>query len=245
MAVRESAEQFLAQLPGWEIVIFVSLVLIVTVVSGILVFNYLSKLRWNYFFTALEDTAGRGLNISKRGRCRLVGVSDSGEELFLLKGINKYRAGYGKRIGHNQILWVVAEDGYWYQSDFADFNKKLRELGLRPVSTNARFTQASIRKLIELRNPENKSFLEKYGNIILGGIFIISLLILFAMIWYSTNKQVQIASINAETVKVSKETQEINQKTLASIDNILSRLNLNEPNNIVGGSGLTPIAENG
>lgn len=238
-----------SRLPGWNIVIFIALIILCMVVTGVLVFRHLSKLRWPYSYVRTENVSGTGYAIPMgargRGVARLIAFGDGGEELFFLKGIGKYRVGYGKRIGPNQIAFFQGDDGYDYQWSFGDPNKKLLEMGVFPVSKDQRFANASIRKGLEHRYPEEKTWLEQWGNILYAGMFILALLILIGGIWYSTNKQVQISQINQDSLKVSKEVQETNQKTLASIDNILSRLDIAEGKTtplINGGSGLTPAS---
>lgn len=237
-------EGLTSQLPGWQLIVFIALVFIFLLSAGITAFVILRKLRWPFTYVVLEDIAGKGYSISRKGRARLVGFGDGGEEMFLLKSINKYRVGYGKRTGAKQIGWAIGEDGLWYQFSFGDLNKKLLELGVQPTSVNVRMGMSSLRKGIDNRY-EQKSWIEKFGPILYFGMFILVLFIFAGIIWYSMSKQIEIARISAESINASRETQQASQKTLSLVDNILSRLNLNSPtpinsSNFVGGSGLTP-----
>lgn len=239
-------EGITAQLPGWQLVVFIAIILLFLLSAGITAFVILSRMRWPFSYVVLEDVAGKGYSISRRGKARLIGFGDGGEEIFILKHVNKYRVGYGKRIGPKQIGWAIGEDGLWYQFSFGDLNKKLLELGVQPVSVNVRLAMSSVRKGLDKRY-EEQSWLEKYGPILYFGMFILVLFIFGGLIWYSTNKQVEIAKINAESINASKETQQAAQQTLGLVDNILSRLNLNAAsptpinNTIIGGSGLAPV----
>lgn len=237
-------EGLTAQLPGWQIVVFIGLVFLFLLIGGITAFVILRKMRWPFTYVVLEDVAGTGYSIARRGRARIIGFGDGGEEVFLLKDINKYRIGHGKRIGPKQIGWAVGEDGLWYQFSFGDLNKKLMELGVLPTSVNVRFGMSSLRKGIDNRY-EQKSWLEKFGPILYFGMFVLILLIFGGIVWFVFSKSVQVSQINAASINASLATQEASQKTLGLVDGILARLNLNSATplnstNIIGGSGLTP-----
>lgn len=229
-------ENLSGMLPGWQLIVFIGFVLTCLLIGGIVTFRILSKLRWPYTYITLENISGRGYSISSRKgtRARMVSFGDGGEEVFLLKGNNKKRIGYGKRIGTNQIGWAIGEDGYWYQFSFGDFDKKLRELGVIPVSVNVRYAMASLRKGIDKRY-EDKTWMEKFGPILYFGLFVLILLIFAGIIWYTMNKQVEIAQLTAQNVNVTKETMDLAQKTLNAIANLRNNYSVG-----IGGSGLTP-----
>lgn len=235
-----------AQLPGWEMVLFISLVVVFLIVGAVVVFVLLSRARWPMSYVVLEDVAGKGFSISRRGKCRAVGFGDGGEEIILLKHLNKYKIGYGKRIGPKQIGFGVGEDGLWYQFSFGDLNKTLREIGVMPTSVNVRLGMASVRKGLDKRL-EPKDFMEKYGVLIGMGFLFFMMLVAAGMIWYSQEQQLKIANTNSAAINASFATQEATQKTLATLDNILSKVNVqsqgvsNGVNASIGGSGLIPI----
>lgn len=236
-----------AQLPGWEIVLFIALVIIFLIVGGIITFVILARLRWPLSYVVLENVAGQGNSITRRGKCRIIGFGDGGEEIVLLKGLNKYKIGYGKRIGAKQIAWSVAEDGLWYQITFGDLNKTLREMGLVPTSVNIRLAMASVRKGLEKRL-EPKDWMAKYGVLVGMGLLFLMMLVAGGMTWYSTQQQAKIANTNAGAINASLETQQATQKTLSVLDSILSKVNFQLENapqgnfTVIGGSGLTPAS---
>lgn len=233
-------ESITSQLPGWELITFIALVLIFLIAAGITSFIILSRLRWPFTYVVLEDVAGKGYSISRRGKARLVGFGDGGEEIFILKHINKYRIGYGKRIGPKQVGWAIGEDGLWYQFTFGDLNKTLLELGVRPTSVNVRLGMSSVRKGLDHRY-EEKSFLEKFGPILYFGLFLFALLIYAGIMYYSFDKQLEVSQLNAQSINASKQTQEATQKTLTLLDNILAKVNIDNPEGIsLGGSGISP-----
>lgn len=230
-----------AQLPGWQMVVFIVLVVTFLIAGGITAFVLMSRAKWPLRWVALEDTQGNGLTITKRGKCRIIGFGDGGEEILLLKHLNKYKVGFGKRIGNKQIGFSIGDDGLWYQFNFSDFNKTLREMGVLPTSVNVRLAMASVRKGLDKRL-EPTDWMSKYGVLIGMGLLFFMFLVVAGGVWYFTEKQAEIANINSQSIEQGQVTQEMTQKTLSTLDNILSKIELQSQDNNakVGGSGLTP-----
>lgn len=199
------------------------------IVTTIVIFY---KRRWNYSFVVLEKGDGKKYSISMRGKCRLVNFGDGGEEIFHLRGMGKWRVAYGKRISKNQVMWVVGKDGYWYNSDFDDFDEKLLKVGVMPIDRDMRYAYASVRKGIENRyNKQN--FMDKYGTLISFGMLFICILAMIGFMWFNFSQQKKIIMANAEATKTSKEVMELASSVLANIDNIKS-----------GGSGYIQTGNN-
>lgn len=214
-------------LVGWQVYLFFALVFFFLTVGGLVTFIILSRMRWPFKVVILENLAGQGYTISKRDKARLISFGDGGEEIFVLKKQKKYKIGYGKRIGKNQIAWAIGQDGYWYNFTFGDLDDKLLELGVMPVDRDMRFATASVRKGIENRY-NDRSWMDKYGTILYFGLFIITLIIFGVIMYMAFNKQVEIAKTNAEAIKTSKEVMDVAKQVLSNIDTIKSG----------GGSGL-------
>lgn len=197
------------------IILGVTFIIVGSVVALVIVY----RLRWPMFWEKWEElTPGRSTRTA-RGRCRLISFGDGGEEIFFLKGINKYRTAYGKRIDKKTVVWEVGEDGYWYNIIPQGLNKKMLEVGIMPVDRDMRLANATIRKGIENRYNE-KSFLDKYGVIISFGMLFICILALGGFLWMAMDKQKEISATNLEAVKASKETMDLAQQVLSNIDNL-------------------------
>lgn len=209
-----------------ELLILGILFFIFFVVSCVVSFVLISRARWKYNVVVMECTKGNKPVITIRDKARLVSIGDGGEEVFYLKRQKKYKAGVGKRIGNNQIAWMIGEDGYWYNIDFSDFNKSLLEVGLRPLDRNVRLSTSAMRKSIE-KEFASKNFMDKYGTLIYGGMFFLIILAFGGIMWFAFDKLQEISSSNAQAMETAKEVMELAKQTLSSIDNIKS-----------GGSGL-------
>lgn len=188
------------------------------IVTTVIIFY---RKRWNYRYVVLENVGGNKFTISRRGKCRLMSFGDGGEEIFYLREIKKWRVAYGKRIGKNQIMWVVGQDGYWYNSDFADFDAKLLKIGVMPIDRDMRYAYASVRKGINDRY-DKKNFMDKYGTVIAFGMLFLCIIAMVGFMWFNFSQQKKIIIASNEGILASKDVTVLAKETLTQINLIKS-----------------------
>jgi preprotein translocase subunit SecY len=233
---------YIQAVPQLELIIFLVLVFLFISITAVVIVVILYRLRWNYNIVIAEEINGE-TRITGRDKARLIAFGDGGEEIFYLRKRKKFRGAYGKRIGHRQVLFVIGEDGLWYNSTLQSLNKKLLEVGLLPVDRDVRLSMTSLRKGLRDRL-ESKDWFSKYGQVLYFGLFVITLFLFAGMLWFVFDKLGEANASNLQVTQASKDAINSAEKVLSSIDNILSRIELNDQkSNIIGGSGL--ITENG
>ena len=194
-------ETLFTYLPGWQGVVFIELLIVFLVVGGFISFRMLRSRFWPYTYIVFEKRPPYGYIPVFKGRCRLMKVGDTGEELYYLKDLKVWKIAYGKRIGTNQICWTIREeDGLWYDTVFGDFDQKLHELGIMPVHRDMRYAYASSRKLVD-KEYLNKTWMEKYLVPITLGMLFLCMVAMFATVWYSYKSAGELAASNAQTVE--------------------------------------------
>jgi len=204
---------------GWEYVLLGAIVFIFLIASAITTGIIYFRKKWNFTYVLLEDIGGLGYVPTRRGRCKLLSVGDSGEEVFFIRGLNKYRTAYNKRIGKNQIAWAVGQDGYWYNITFGNLNKKLMELGVFPVDRDMRYASSAMRKYIDNTYKPKNAF-EKWKDIITYGILFFCIVALCITIIYSLNKIKEGQEIMKQVNDANLKVLEMTSNILKSIDNI-------------------------
>jgi hypothetical protein len=197
-------------------------------IASTVAFIFLNRLRWNFKYADLENISGKGYTITRTGRARKISFGDGGEEIFFLKRTKKFRVAYGKRIGKNYVAWAIAQDGYAYNIEWGDLDKKLLEIGVFPVDRDMRYAYASARKGIENRY-DKKNFMDKYGTLISFGMLFLCIIAMCGFLWVGFNGQKDIQQNDLEVAKTLQETIKLANDILGKIDNIKS-----------GGTGLIP-----
>lgn len=189
--------------------------------AAIVTFVQMNKRIWDHSYNLLTKPAGYW--VIKRGKCKLINFGDGGEQVFLLRRQNKFRTAYNKFIANKTILWVEGDDGYWYNCTFGDFNKALLEVGIKPVDRDARYANTVIRKGIENRY-NTKSFIEKYGMYIFGGILLLMVIGYGVSTYYTAkiNKDARAQDHDAQLkmAEIQLQITQENKNILASIANI-------------------------
>lgn len=211
-------------LPGWEMVLFVVLVLAFLITGAVVTIVVMSRLRWPLRIRINSNISGLGYGLVGKDKARVVRFGDGGEELLFLRKRKKLRVGYGKRTGLREITFTIPEDGLWYQVGYGDFDKTLREIGLTPTSVNVRLAMASARKGLDERL-KPKSWAEKYAIPLMIGAILILGIMLGASIIIMSKKIVEASRINAQTMNASYETQLKTQETIQGLNVLIGKIN--------------------
>jgi len=203
-----------------------ALILLILIIGSVVIWFAFNWKVYNRKIIVFENISGQGFQPTYRDRARLITLGDGGEEILYLKKRKVYRTAYGKKMGKNTYWFAVGQDGYWYNIVLGDVDAKMGMLDIEPIDRDMRYMHVAIRKNIAERYKKQK-FMEKYGTIVMSGIF---LLIMLIGIWLLLDKIADINSGVAESVRASAEVQQMTSKTLGSLDNICS-----------GGSGIIQV----
>lgn len=194
------------------------LILVVTVVSGIIVYVFLMSRRYNKKITIFENVAGQGTIPVGSDKAMSVKVGDGGEEILFLRKRKVYRTAYGKKIGKNHFAFAIGKDGYWYNVTFGDLDKTLLQLGITPIDRDMRYMHVAIRRLIKERY-ERTTFLQKYGGLI---AYISLIAITGVMMWLLFDKFLDITGSINGAIEASEKVLDATRNILVANDNILS-----------------------
>lgn len=214
------------------LVLIILVVVSIGITGGIFLKKNYNK-RWNFTYNVLEDAEGSGRLIpTKKGRCRLVKLSDSGVEIFYLPKEKKYRTAYARRSGKNHIVWAVDAAGYWHNIYFQGLDKRLNEVGVNLVSPQARLAESSTRKIIQ-QNYKQQNFMEKYGVLISFGLLFICIIALGVSQYIGYSQQAKVAGINAKSLETVAETTKAQKEVIESTNKLVTKLDIIQS----GGSG--------
>lgn len=203
----------------WEFIILIVLFVVFFITSIVVSVVILNKKRWPYTWVLTEDYPD-GAQIKQRGKARLISIGNEGAEIYLLKGLKKWRVGYGRRIGKNQILWSLGDDGYWYNSSLGKMNPRLRELGIEPVDRDLRYGHSILSQWID-KTYDDRKWLDKYGVYVAFGMLFLCILAIGGIIWFIFDKQAEMASTNLEIAKSVKEIVDSTEKLVNANANII------------------------
>jgi hypothetical protein len=186
------------------------------VIGAIVIFILLDRKKFNKKVIVFENISGQGYQLMGRDRARLVKIGDGGEEILFLKKAKVFRTAYGKKMGKNTYWFAKGQDGYWYNIVIGDLDAKMGMLDIEPIDRDMRYMHVAIRKNIQERY-QKQNFMEKYGTIMMNGIFLLIMLIGIGILISKMASAMETLNLTMEASRLTIE--QINQM-LGGVDNI-------------------------
>ncbi|MBT4175062.1 hypothetical protein HN865_03590 [Candidatus Woesearchaeota archaeon] len=186
------------------------------VIGAIVIFILLDRKKFNKKVIVFENISGQGYQQMGRDRARLVKIGDGGEEILFLKKAKVFRTAYGKKMGKNTYWFAKGQDGYWYNIVIGDLDAKMGMLDIEPIDRDMRYMHVAIRKNIQERY-QKQNFMEKYGTIMMNGIFLLIMLIGIGILISKMASAMETLNLTMEASRLTIE--QINQM-LGGVDNI-------------------------
>jgi len=216
-----------------ENIILGVLLFILFIIGSWVGFVFYKKKRWPMDFELYENMSGQGYRKTLKGKCRLVTMTSDGMELYYLKGLNKFRPAFGKRMGINLIWWGKNRDGYWRNITMEDLDDKLMKIGVNIVDSNARGVYASMNKIIG-DNFKSKNFMDKYGTIIAFGMLFLCIIGLGVSNYYGLTK---VSEINKGSIENQRVVNEATTKTMEQLNSVLNKLEILKNTGVIISNG--------
>jgi len=210
---------------GFWLLMIALFVLFTVIISVVVWMWYMNKI-YNKKIIIFENIAGKGYQNTGSDKARVVKVGDQGEEILFLRKRKVYRSSYGRKMGTNTFWFAIGQDGYWYNILLGDLDAKMGMLDIEPIDRDMRYMHVAIRKNIQERY-RKQSVMEKYGPIIISGLFLIIMLV---GIWINLSKIGDVAHEQTVSIDAYKELAEQFKTIAANMDKFCA-----------GGSGISPV----
>jgi hypothetical protein len=183
------------------IVAFIGFILIVTI-ALLLYFK-----TFNRKIVFFENISGLGYQPTMKKRARRLRVGTSGEELLAVMGGDTISA-YGRKMGKNTYWFAKGIDGYWYNFLLGDLDTKMAMLDIEPVDKDVRMFHVA-KDRMNRDNYLKRSFMEKYGSMIIMFAFLIVLILgmwfIIGKIGKATEALAATQAANAEVIKTTQQ----------------------------------------
>jgi len=191
--------------------IYIGIIVVIGVILIIGVVLLLYFKTFNRKVVFFENISGLGYQPIMRKRARRLKVGIGGEEVLSLMGGDTLSA-YGRKMGKNTYWFAKGQDGYWYNCLLGDLDAKMAMLDIEPVDRDVRMFHVA-KSRMNRDNYLKKSFLEKYGSVMLMFLFLV---VLVLGMWFIVGK------IGNATASLSA-TAESNRQVIETTNQILNR----------------------
>ena len=205
--------------------LFLAIIFAILLIGGLVIYFLYQMRVYNRKIVVFENISGQGFQPVYYDKAKLVKLGDGGEELLFLRKKKTFRTAYGRKMGKNTYWFVIGQDGYWYNSVLGDLDAKMGMLDIEPIDRDMRYMHVAVRKNIQDRYRKVK-FMEKYGGVVITGIFLLLALVGILLMLNKMNKGFEALSA---AMDLTKSVMDQNIRVLSMIDTVQT-----------GGSGLVP-----
>jgi len=163
------------------LVLFIAVFLICLV--GIIIFLYINKRKYKYKIPLTKKIGERTIRI-KTFLAKDFPIGRAGDKLWLVKGIKKYISPATLQTAPNEFTHHEREDGEWINVEYPDVDEHMKTLKVKFVQQDMRSNRIAIADILEQRFKDQKSFWEKWGNMIMQLIFYLVVTMMMIVIFY-------------------------------------------------------------
>jgi len=163
------------------LVLFIAVFLICLV--GVIIFLYLNKRKYKYRIPLTKKVGERTIRI-KTFLAKDFPIGRAGDKLWLVKGIKKYISPATLQTAPNEFTHHEREDGEWINVEYPDVDEEMKQLKVKFVQQDMRSNRIAIADILEQRFKDQKSFWEKWGNMIMQLIFYLVVTMMMIVIFY-------------------------------------------------------------
>ena len=110
-------------------------------------------------------------------------IGNAGDKLWFVRGVKKYIPPATLQNAPNEYVHFEREDGEWINISMPDIDADMKKMGVKYVHQDMRANRIAISNILEQRFT-NKSFWDKYGDMIVHLIFYIIVTISLVVIFY-------------------------------------------------------------
>ncbi|KYK20684.1 hypothetical protein AYK24_09845 [Thermoplasmatales archaeon SG8-52-4] len=193
------------------------LAIFILLIAGAIVIWLVYQWRiYKYKIIVFENISGQGYQVAFKDRARVLKLGGTGEEVLYLRKKRVYRSAYGRKMGRNTFWFAIGQDGYWYNFILGDLDAKMGMLDIEPVDRDMRYMYVAIAKNIRDTHLK-KNFMEKYGTIVVSGVFLIIILI---GMWFIISKMGDVSANLVGAIKTMGELMETNKQIVQGLQNL-------------------------
>jgi len=167
---------------GYALLIFFLALAVVGVIGGI-VFWYMNKKRMKYKIPLYKKIGSRVIKIAEY-KAMDYSISMAGDKLWYVPKAKKYIGVGSLQSAPNEYSYFEREDGEWINFEIPDIDEKMKKAGVKYLQQDMRSQRIAISNILEQRFSDQKSWWDKYGNLVTYTIFYLVVAISMVVIFY-------------------------------------------------------------
>lgn len=183
------------------LVLFIAVFIICLI--GVIIFLYLNKRKYKYKIPLTKKVGERTIRV-KTFLAKDFPIGRAGDKLWFVKGIKKYIMPATLQSAPNEFTHHEREDGEWINVEYPDVDLHMKQMGVKFVQQDMRSNRIAISDILEQRFKDQKTFWEKWGNMIMQLIFYLVVTMMMIVIFYQWSDIVDKISILVDKLQVTE-----------------------------------------
>jgi len=163
------------------LVLFIAIFVVCLVI--VIIFLYINKRKYKYKIPLTKKVGNRTIRV-KTFLAKDFPIGRAGDKLWLVKGIKKYISPATLQTAPNEFTHHEKEDGEWINVEYPDVDEQMKQLKVKFVQQDMRSNRIAISDILEQRFKDQKTFWEKWGNMIMQLIFYLVVTMMMIVIFY-------------------------------------------------------------
>ena len=163
------------------LVLFIAIFVVCLVI--VIIFLYINKRKYKYKIPLTKKVGNRTIRV-KTFLAKDFPIGRAGDKLWLVKGIKKYISPATLQTAPNEFTHHEREDGEWINVEYPDVDEQMKQLKVKFVQQDMRSNRIAIADILEQRFKDQKTFWEKWGNMIMQLIFYLVVTMMMIVIFY-------------------------------------------------------------
>lgn len=170
---------------------------------GVGIFLYLNKKKYKYKIPLTKTIGNRTVRLATY-HAKDFPIGRAGDKLWYVKELKKYISPAVLQTAPNEYTHHEREDGEWVNVEYPDVDVEMRKMGVKYVQQDMRSNRIAISDILEERFKDQKTFWEKWGNMIMQIIFYLIVTMMMVVIFYQFSDIVSKISILVDQLKVTQ-----------------------------------------
>lgn len=125
---------------------------------------------------------GNKPSLKYEDKARYLSVGTAGDKLFVMQKLKKHLPPPNIQTGKNLWFFWERADGEFINIGIEDLDEIHRKLGVKFVDTDMRMSRVGVQRILEKRL-QKQTFWEKYGQTVMGIIFVIFVMIALVVLF--------------------------------------------------------------
>lgn len=166
---------------GFVLLIF-AIALVILGLIALLCWVFINKKRYNKTIPLYKKVGSATIRIATY-KAKDYAIGKAGDKLWYVKGVKKYIPPATSQTAPNEYSHFERSDGEWINISLPDIDEQMKKANVKYVQQDMRSNRVAINTLLDLRFTD-KSFWDKYGNMIMNVIFYLVIAVSLVIIFY-------------------------------------------------------------